>query len=159
MPVSVKHNQNDAFQFLKKHKVGVLATVDPNGEPHAAAIYFNVEDGKSITFMTKTGTKKADNLRHNNHAVLVVYEASSQTTVQLTGTTEEVSDLHEANAIFGQVMNTSTEESNTPVPPISRLQEGDYVAYRLNPAETRMAVFNKPDFGNFQDLFQTETPN
>ncbi len=158
MPVTV-HDQNDkVLEFLNNHKVGVLATVDPSNEPHATAIYFTVDDNLDIFFMSKTKTKKADNLEQNNHAVLVVYEAATQTTVQATGVVSVISDTTEANHVFGRIVSASLDESDTPVPPISRLQEGDYVVYKLAPAELRMATYKQPKFGDYNDLFTTVVP-
>ncbi len=158
MSVTIKQSQQEAHTFLKNHKVGVLATVDPNGEPHAAAIYYFVDAGFTISFITKTHTKKADNLLHNNHAVLVVYEPTSQTTVQITGTVDTVTELLEVNDIFRQVLNASLDTSKTSMPPIAKINEGDYIGFRLTPKQVRMAAFRHAESGDHTDLFKTFVP-
>lgn len=158
MPVTIHKKHENAHDFLKHHPVGVLATVDPNGEPHAAAIYFTIDSDSTISFLTKSGTKKADNLEHNNHAELVVYEAETQTTVQATGMATKIEDSAEMNAIFTKILNASLEASDTSLLPISKLREGEYVVYTLRPKQIRMAVFSRPKSGEYDDLFKTIVP-
>ena len=159
MAVTIHQEQADAYNFLKNHKVGVLATVDPNGEPHAAAIYYFVDKGLTISFVTKTHTRKADNLQHNSHAALLVYEAESQTTVQVTGVVTAVTELLDINAILQQAIYASIDTANTSVPPLAKLKEGDYIGFRMEPKQVRMAVFNHPQTGEASDLFKTFMPH
>jgi len=159
MTVVIQPGEREAYAFLKAHKVGVLATVDPNGEPHAAAIYYAVDRDSSLTFLTKAQTKKADNLEHNHHAMLVVYEAATQTTVQVTGLVDKVTDGSELNDIFTQIIYASLDASNTDVPPIAKLNLGEYVAYRIKPVQVRMASFKQhEEQGNYDSIFKTVVP-
>lgn len=158
MTVVIQPGEREARAFLKNHKVGVLATVDPNGEPHAAAIYYSIDKDFNLAFLTKAHTKKADNLEHNAHAMLVVYEAETQTTVQVTGVVHKVTDSTELNDIFTQIVYASIDTSHTDVPPIARLELGEYVAYRLEPVQVRMASFKHHEQGNYDSIFKTVVP-
>jgi len=142
------------YDFLKLHSVGVLATVDPNSDPRATVIYYAVDEDFNITFTTKRDTKKHDNIQHNNHVQLVAYEASSQTTVQITGIAEDISDTPEANEVFSNTLKAAIRTSEAGVPPISKLYAGHYVAYRIKPKQIRMAVFIRPDPGGY-DIYET----
>jgi hypothetical protein len=135
--------------------VGVLATVSPDGDPYAAAIYYTVDSALDISFLTKTGTKKADNLEHNNHAMLVVYEAESQTTVQVMGSVSKITDVIEADEVFSQVVYASVDTSHTDIAPILKLDEGEYVTYRLKPTQVRMATFSHAASGDYNTIFKT----
>jgi general stress protein 26 len=158
MPVQLSEKRERILDFLKNHEIGVLATVDPNGNPSAATIYFTVDDALNISFLTKTGTKKHDNLTRHAHAVLVVYEASSQTTAQVQGIALEVTNEKEAQQIFADILKVSMQTSEGGVPPISKLQAGEYVTYRISPKEIRMAVYIRPDSGHYNSLFETINP-
>lgn len=158
MPVTIHKKNEKALNFLKHHPVGALATVDPDGNPHAAAIYFTVDSHQTISFLTKSGTKKADNLEHNNHAMLVAYDAATQTTVQATGEVSQIKDHAEVNEVFGQILKASFDTSGTNVPPITKLKEGEYVFYKLKPKQIRMAVFTRPKSGEYEDIFKTTIP-
>jgi len=159
MAVAIHSEQKEAHDFLKKHNVGILATVSPNGDQHAAALYYTVDAALNISFVTKTGTKKADNLEHNNHAMLVVYEAETQTTVQVTGSVSKVTDIVEANEVFTQIVLASVKTSKTDMSPATKLHEGDYVTYRLTPTQVRMASFSHAESGSYETLFKTIVPS
>lgn len=159
MPVTVHHNKiKKAYDFLKTHPIGVLATVDPNAEPYAATIYFTADNNLNIRFITKTGTKKADNLEHKNHAMLVVYDAQTQTTVQVLGQTKKINDRSKVDDLFTKIIYTSLDTSGNDVPPISHLEEGDYIAYVLEPKQVRMAVFSQAKFGKYEEIFKIIEP-
>jgi general stress protein 26 len=142
------------YGFLQTHPIGVLATVDPNGNPHATVIYFAINDKFEIGFVTKVETKKHDNIKRNNHVQLVSYEASSQATVQITGMAEDISDSPEASDIFTNTLRTSIQTSEAGIPPISKLLAGNYVVYRLRVKQIRMAIFARPDPGGY-DIYET----
>ncbi len=142
------------YDFLKSQPVGVLATVDPDNNPHAAVVYFSVDEKFNILFMTKRDTKKRDNLLHNNHAMLVAYEPIKQATVQVTGTVEEVQDNEEAQWAFSGMLSSSARTSEAVVPPLSKLYAGHYVAYKLKPVQIRMAMFIRPGPGGY-DMYET----
>lgn len=142
------------YEFLKTHPIGVLASVDPNNDPHAAVIYYSVDDDFNLFFTTKRDTKKHDNLKHKDHVMLVAYEASSQTTVQVTGTAEDITDTPEAFEVFKGTVKAALKTSESGVPPISKLYAGNYVAWRINPVQIRMAVFVRPDPGGY-DVYET----
>lgn len=143
------------YDFMRAHPVGVLATVDPNSNPHAVVVYYSVDEEGNLFFTTKRDTKKSDNIQHNNHVMLAVYEASTQTSLQISGTAEDISESPEANEVFQNTMHATLQTSESGVPPISKLYAGHYVAYKVRPAEIRMVSFAKPVNGNYEDLYQT----
>lgn len=142
------------LNFLSDRQVGVLATVDPNGDPHAAAIYFAVDPSFNIRFLTKRRTKKSDNLQHHNHAVLVVFDEESQTTVQIKGKAREITDLDEAHQVFRSTLRASLHMSENGIPPVAKLSAGDYIAYILKPGQVRMAVYARSDTGGYEQMFE-----
>lgn len=138
------------FDFLRLQPVGVLATVDPDDNPHAAVIYYSVDEDFNVTFLTKRDTKKRDNLARKNHAMLVAFDAKTQTTCQITGVTEDVSYLAVANEIFQRTIGAAMATSESGIPPISKLSAGEYVAYRLKPKQINMSVYLRPDRGDYE---------
>ncbi len=143
------------YDFLKAYPIGVLSTVDPNGNPHAAVIYFTVDEEFNITFVTKHDTKKYDNLKRHNHVMLVAFEPVSQTTTQITGTVEEITDESEAQRAFHDMLANAEKTSEEGVPPISKLYAGGYTTLRIKPVQIRMAVFIRPDPGGYDDTYET----
>lgn len=142
------------FAFLQGQQSGVLATVDPNQNPHAVVIYYSIDEDFTVYFATKRETKKSDNLSHNNHAMLLVYEEQEQITVQVTGECQDISDTPASREVYKQMVEASMKTSESGIPPISKLSAGDYIAYRLDPVRIRMAVFNRPDSGGYE-MYET----
>lgn len=153
VPSTSESNQR-IYDFLKGNHIGVLATVDPNGNPHAATIYYSIDEEFNVMFMTKNETKKHDNLLHNKHAMLVVYEPTTQTTVQVTGVAKVLSSKVDTAQIFLDTLITARDTSDAGMPPIAKLRAGDYVAIKLKPVQIRMAMFIRPDPGGY-DMYET----
>jgi Uncharacterized stress protein (general stress protein 26) len=68
-------NQEDkklVLNFIKKNKIAVLATVDINGHPEAAAIEFGETDELEIIFDTLKSYRKYANLGKNQSVALVI---------------------------------------------------------------------------------------
>jgi general stress protein 26 len=140
--------------FLEKIPVGVLSSVSPDNTPHGAVVYFSVSKEFVISILTKRQTKKYDNLKHNNHVMLTVYEPLSQTTLQVTGLAEEVIDAVEINNIAETNLAASLKTSESGIPAIMKLDAGEYVAFAIRPVEIRMASYIKPDSGAASELFE-----
>lgn len=148
-----EHNRR-IFEFLSSHPIGVLATVDQAHKPHATTIYYAVNEDFSVTFTTKRDTKKHAVLDTNPNVCLVVFEAFSQTTTQIEGVAEEMADQAAAIEAFGNTLKAAMQTSDAGVPPISKLFAGNYIAYCIRPSSIRMAVFRRPDKGEY-DMFET----
>jgi general stress protein 26 len=157
MSVTVHHNNHaTALEFLKQHRVGALATVGPDNQPYVAAIYYIIDSKLNAHFVTKTQTKKATNLEHHDHAMLLVYGESNQTTVQLAGTVHKILDTAEVSRLYSKIIELSVDNHGLSIPPQAKIQAGDYAAYRLEPTSVRMATFQHAKVGDkYQDIFKT----
>lgn len=144
------------YQFLYEHPVGVLAMVDPNGQPHAVVIYFVVNRQFDIWFLTRAETRKHDNLTRNPLVMMAVYEAETQTVIQITGKAEEITDSYDVNGVAGAVLKASLRAKSPGILPMTKLADGGpYVAFHIKPSQVRMAVYARPDSGIDTDLFET----
>jgi len=147
--------QRRIYNFLSNNRTGVLTTVDPNGEPHGTVIYYTIDDRFNVSFLTKTGTKKYDNLTKKNHTVLVVFESSSQTVAQIIGKANEIKDSYAVNEVAADVFKTSLSHSESGLPPLIKLEAGEYTAFTIEPDQIRMATFAKPDSGDYEKVFES----
>ncbi len=78
----------ELLDFLQKHRLGVLATVSPNGDPEAAVVGIAVTDRLEVVFDTLDTTRKCHNLRkHANIALVIGWD--DEMTVQLEGVADE----------------------------------------------------------------------
>lgn len=137
------------YDFLKSHPVATIGTVDDECNPHMAIIYFSVNRKFELTFTTKRQTKKHRNIKNNDRVMLLAYEAFSQTSVQITGTAEEITNLRTAGEVFKSTLKNSLKTSGVGIPPVSKIY-GDYVAYRIKPDQIRMTEFARANPSNYQ---------
>jgi general stress protein 26 len=153
-----KINQSESnkiiYDFLQNNPVGVLATADSQGMPHAATIYFHVDEDFNTTFTTKKDTRKNTNIMQNANVSLVAYDAETQTTVEIIGTAENIDDANESQETFDSMLRASMLTSEAGIPPINKLSAGDFVAYKIKPKQIKMAVYIRPDYGGYE-MFET----
>ncbi len=142
--------------FLGTCHSGVLATADSAGKPHAATVYFSVRDDFSLVFVTKTQTQKYKNIQANNQIAFVCYDEKAQTTIQITGQAEPITDSDEQQTAFNATFSLSASISQREYPPIEKLYAGDYVVLRIVPELIKMAVYARPDSEGY-DAFETLT--
>jgi general stress protein 26 len=156
MPITISKESTAIAKFLDANHTGVLATADKSGAPHAATIYFATDSKLNIYFLTKEETTKFRNLQSNPQASLAVYEPAKQATVQIQGNVTQLTDLKLLNHLFNRILQTSKETSETNVPPVSRLEAGGYVGFKLIPTTARLAVYTRPDHDALEQLFDVE---
>jgi general stress protein 26 len=119
------------IEFLKAHPVGVLSTVDGDGNPNASAIYINVDDELSISFTTKRKTRKYENIARHNKIALVVYEAANQTSLEVSGSAEEVQDEETQRKIYRATLHAAERTGEDVVPPVAKIAAGEYVGFTI----------------------------
>ena len=71
----------------------VVSSVNPEGQPHAALVYFIFDrDAFELYFMTKDTTRKFKNIQVNNKVAAVIGTKDEAATVQIEGTAEIITD-------------------------------------------------------------------
>jgi len=131
--------------FLVSHPVGVLATVDPDGEPQASAIYFSVDNDLHIRFTTKEGTRKYANIANHPSVVLAVYDAADQALVQIEGRAVERTDHEEQKEAYEGTIHAAGQTGADVVPPIAKIPAGKYVAFEIEISNIHMAEYGWGD--------------
>jgi general stress protein 26 len=134
-----------AHDFLLSHPVGVLATTNPDNTPQASAVYFSIDKQLNVYFTTKRDTSKHQNIEHNPTVVLVVYEAQTQTSVQLQGKASLVDDPETMQSIFHGTLDAAEKTGKDVVPPIAKIFAGPYVAYKLTPDSINLSEYGWGD--------------
>lgn len=143
------------YNFLRENPIGVLSTVTPDCEPHGVVVYFSVDRQFRVSILTRSETKKYDNLKHNNHAMLTVFEPSTQSVAQLTGRATELYDGSAIASVAGNIAAISQRTSDAGLPPVSKLNAGEFAVIQIEPVQLRLAVYARPDFGGYQELFES----
>lgn len=133
------------FDFLDSHPVGVLATVDENNNPDASTIFFSSSKELRITFTTKRDTKKHQNISQGSKVILVVYDAESQSAVQVRGVAQEETDPAVAQAIYHGTLRAAKQTGEDNVPPIAKISAGPYVGYSITVDTISMSEYGWGD--------------
>lgn len=147
--------QRRIFDFLYAHPVGVLSSVTPDNDPHGVVVYFAVDKQFGISLLTRADTHKHDNLVHNTHVMLTVFDMASQATVQLMGVAQEVTGSDGVKDIATAIYEASRRLGHVGLLPISKLQAGAYVGFVIRPAQVRMAVYGVANGGDYTELFES----
>lgn len=154
MPVDIIQSRERILEFLGDHKVGVLATADATGKPHAATVYVTHDQQLNMYFVTKRETQKCRNLTANPRAAIAIYDAATQTTVQVEGNVTEITDQAQSDRVFAEVQRTVMHTSTSGVPPTSKMAAGSYVTYKLESPNARMATFTHTSVNDYQHIFE-----
>lgn len=77
--------------FVKKHKIGVIATVGPDNKPEAAVIEFGETNDLELIFDAFENSRKAQNIKQNNQVAFVI-GWDEDITVQYEGEAFELRD-------------------------------------------------------------------
>lgn len=140
--------------FLRHHHSGVLATSSSAGNPHAAVIYYVLDDDLSILFGTKSETQKYKNMEENKRVALAVYDESMQSIIQVMGGVEFVDDKRLREKVLSHMGKVSMEVSAENIPPAAKLEAGDYMIVRIIPNVIKLAEYGFAKPGS-DDLFET----
>jgi len=140
--------------FLKRNHIAVLATANKSGEPYATTIYFETDSKMNVFFVTKEKTQKNRNLVENPRAAIAVYEADSQATAQITGRVTRVEDSEMLAKALRIMSRHSKETSEVEETPISKLDAGDYILYKLWPQTIRLGEYK---YGPHSQIFDMAT--
>ena len=80
--------RKELIDFVRRHRWGVVSTVAESGAPQAAVVGIAVTDDLELVFDTLDTTRKAQNLRRDRRAAIVVGWDDEQT-VQCEGLADE----------------------------------------------------------------------
>jgi len=142
--------------FLKANHIAVLATADKtSAAPHAATIFYATDSKMNIFFVTKENTAKNRNLTGNPQAAIAIYDGAKQETAQIFGPVSKVDDP----AMMGKALRIMTKysvaTSGSEEIPISKIDAGQYVLYKLSPQSIRLAEYK---YGPKNDIFDVAVP-
>jgi general stress protein 26 len=130
--------------FLNSHHSGVLGTADEAGNSHVAVVYYHTEESLCLMFATKEETQKAKNMLANTQVAFAVYDEVEQTTIQITGRVEQITDEEEIRQAASVMFKNSADISKREFAPAEKLIAGDTIAFRLVPLSIRMGIFSRP---------------
>jgi PPOX class probable F420-dependent enzyme len=121
-------------QFLDQPRFASIATVDEDGTPRQAVVWF-LFDGDTLVINSLEGRRWPSNLRRDPRISIAVTDAVAQSWVGLTGTVEVIDDQEQAQAdIAAMARRYETSDPNDAEALIeSRFRKQRRVSFRLRP--------------------------
>jgi general stress protein 26 len=154
-PAEHTNRQKRMYDFLKEQSIGLLSTVTSDNNPHGAVVYYAIDPDFTVHILTKTGTRKYDNMVHNDHVMLTVFEPKHQTTAQITGRAIERTGNDTINKVASAVFSETWHKNGNGLPPIMKLQAGDFTTFLIKPEQIRMAIYARPESGDYSTIFES----
>jgi general stress protein 26 len=139
-------SKEKVYEFLQSHAVGILSTATTAGIPSASPIYFIVDEDLNFFFVTKSDTKKAQNVKENKNVALTIVDSGIPLTIQSSGTVEEVQDPQ----MYAKLAEANAKEKGgfSWPPPLSKLEsEGFLLLYKFQPSWLRVGDFSESKEG------------
>lgn len=126
--------------YINEHPLAVLGTIDSSGTPHGTTIYAGSDSQLRVFFMTKQQTRKHQNILNNPKVSMTFSGEDHQTTLQLTGTASEVK-VPDEGAVAFQVLGSVRHNSEDFRLPISKIEAGPYIVYRVDVSEALLTEY------------------
>lgn len=135
---------SEAIAYLNSHEIAVFSTLDTRNTISAAVVYYSIGKDNNIYILTKSHTKKAQNILTNNQVALTVYEPNGLQTVQLQGIASvEKSDSIKAE-VFDKIVKNRYYSEKIDLPPVTKIKEGSYAVIRIIPKSIKFRDYSKP---------------
>lgn len=133
MPTKI--TKAELLSFLRKHRLGVVATVSESGAPESAVVGIAITDDLEIIFDTLASTRKCRNLRRNGNISFVI-GWDKEITVQYEGVADEPqgAELDRLKKIYFAVYPDRPQRESWP----------GITYFRVRPVWARYSDFNSP---------------
>ncbi len=118
------------LEFIRKKRIGVIAT-ESHHEPHAATVFFHVDDAFALYFVSTQHTQKIKDIETNNRVSIVFGAEDSPDTVQMSGK-GEILEGEESLSIIATVTGIASQ-AGYHWPPIAKLSSDHLVAIKIIP--------------------------
>lgn len=125
----------ELLSFLRRHRLGVVATVSESGAPESAVVGIAVTEELEIIFDTLASTRKCRNLRRNA-SISVVIGWDEEITVQYEGLADEPqgAELDRVKRIYFAAYPDGPARQSWP----------GITYFRVRPVWARYSDFNSP---------------
>lgn len=141
-------NYSKIAKYIDNNPIGTLGTINLNGSPHGAVVYFCADDNRHfVYFLTKTETQKYKNISADDKVSLTIANSGENSTLQAVGRAMTVRDSQAIDMVFQKI--TRAHASGTEwLPPISKLRAGAYVIVGIEILHARLAQFKGMSIGD-----------
>ena len=131
-----------ALAYLASHPLGTLATINDEGKPQLSTIYIFVEPDFTVYFLTKTESRKFQNILKRKDVNLLCASEEMLLSIEFEGEVQQVVDTVGVVQVTDRFRKMiETRKGNYWTPPVAQLQSGQYVACKLIPTSVHIHLF------------------
>jgi len=137
--------KQDAIEFLKTNRLGVVATVNSERRPECATVhYFFDEDSWAIYLITRDSSRKYKNMIENPNVAFVVGTEMGRSTIQIEGMAhiidkEETEEFIKKSHVLKLVDNMVGDKTD----PFFDFTGSDFKIFHIRISWARMMFFDK----------------
>lgn len=133
--------KEDVHHFIRQNKLAVLSTVDDQGFPHAAPIYYITDEQYNFYFMTATQTSKHSNILSHSHVSLTIVNMEENTTLQVKGEAAECpTKITDVLQMLAEKLNQADTFPDTI--PFMSFKNHEKMAIQIVPTEIKMRHYD-----------------
>lgn len=139
-------SRTDALAFLKRNKLGVIATAGHDNLPHASAVHYYADDDFNIYFLTLPSSRKYKALLAHPQVAFTVLREDAPQTLQVEGMAQDISldiEMKEKKDKLLEVLNANPFF----FPPISKLDPETPAVIWIKPNWIRWADYAFAQYG------------
>ena len=133
---------DDVLSVIKKHPLGSLATVSPDGQPRSAFVYVAADESLALYFMTRANTKKYKHITKNPRVAISIAEEEGYETIQAEGVAHEELSAEKQAWIIDQIFRNAALHPTWQLP-IDQMESSGYVCIRVDLTWLRLGRFHK----------------
>lgn len=143
---------NKVLRFLREHTLATLATVAHDGMPHAASLYYVVDDDMNLYCVTREETQKYQNIKQQPAVSMVITDEETAETVQLIGHAKKVTDEHAISDVLSRLWKITLDKQHWPAP-VVKLSKGGLYVIKITPSELKFGDFKPIHLEGGRDYF------
>ena len=129
--------KDDVHHFIRQNKLAILSTVDEQGFPHAAPIYYVTDEVLNFYFMTATQTAKHTNLLNQSRVSITIVNENENETLQIKGEASECpAKITDVLQMLAEKLNQGDAFPDTI--PFMSFKKNEKMAIQIVPSEIKM---------------------
>lgn len=102
----------NAYEYLRLQRMGTIATLNKDGSPHTAMVYYTADDKGHIFMATMKDSQKAKNIADNAKVAMQIGQEENAKTLQLEGEAEIVTQVAEKVFVLSQIAQVANANPN-----------------------------------------------
>lgn len=136
-------SKEEIQEFLDENRLAILSTVNEEGLPDAAPIYYYPTNNFEVLFVTPNKTKKFKNIIQNNHIILTIVKESTREIVQIKGIASEEPKIEIEEMISKLADRVNTDSDFITVLPLLSYKKQEKKIMKITPVSIRMRRFTE----------------